>query len=36
MEKVGWEGTGSKLAGEYIFFNGMGNEEHELGKVFCT
>jgi hypothetical protein len=32
--QVGWEGGGTKRAGEYAFFYGKGNENHELGTGF--
>jgi hypothetical protein len=32
--QVKWEGGGTEPAGEYIFFYGMGNENHELGTGF--
>jgi hypothetical protein len=34
MLGVRWDGGGIKPAGEYIFFYGMGNENHELGTGF--
>jgi hypothetical protein len=34
VQEVRWEGNGTKLAGEYTFFYGKGNESHELGTVF--
>jgi hypothetical protein len=34
VQEVRWEGGGSKPAGEYTFFYGMGNENHELGRGF--
>jgi hypothetical protein len=34
MQEVRWEGGGTKPAGEYKFFCGNGNENHELGTVF--
>jgi exonuclease III len=34
VQEVRWEGTGTKRPGEYIFFYGMGNENHELGTGF--
>jgi hypothetical protein len=32
--QVRWEGSGTEPAGEYTFFYGRGNENHELGTVF--
>jgi hypothetical protein len=31
---VRWEGGGSEPVGEYTFFNGKANENHELGTGF--
>jgi exonuclease III len=31
VQEVRWEGSGTVQAGEYIFFYGKGNENHELG-----
>jgi hypothetical protein len=30
------ERSGTESAGEYAFFYGKGNENHELGTGFCT
>jgi hypothetical protein len=32
--QVRWEGGGTEPAGEYTFFYGRGNENHDLGTVF--
>jgi hypothetical protein len=32
--EVRWNRGGSEPAGEYMFFYGMGNENHELGTGF--
>jgi hypothetical protein len=32
--EVRWDGGGTEPAGEYTFFYGKGNENHELGKDF--
>jgi hypothetical protein len=34
VQEVRWEGGGTKPAGEYIFFYGKVNENHELGSFF--
>jgi hypothetical protein len=34
VQEVTWEGGGTEPAGEYTFFYGNGNENHELGTAF--
>jgi hypothetical protein len=34
VQEIGWEGSGTEPAGEYKFFYGKGNENHELGTGF--
>jgi hypothetical protein len=34
VQEVRWEGGGTEPAGEYTFFYGKGNENHELGSFF--
>jgi hypothetical protein len=37
VQEVRWEEGGTELAGEYAFFYGKGNENHEFGTGFlCT
>jgi hypothetical protein len=36
VQEISWEGGGTEPAGEYTFFYGKGNENHELGTVFCV
>jgi exonuclease III len=34
VQEVRWEGNGTELKGEYTFFYGKENENHELGTGF--
>jgi hypothetical protein len=34
VQEVRWEGDGNERTGEYTFFYGTGNENHELGTGF--
>jgi hypothetical protein len=34
VQEVRWEGSSTESAGEYTFFYGEGNKNHELGTAF--
>jgi hypothetical protein len=34
VQEVRWAGGGTELTGEYTFFYGKGNEDHELHTLF--
>jgi hypothetical protein len=34
LQEVGWDGGGTEPAGQYTFFYGRGNQNHELGSGF--
>jgi hypothetical protein len=36
VQEVRWEGGGMEPAGEYTFFYGRGNDNHELGTGFLV
>jgi hypothetical protein len=36
VQEVRWEDSDTAPAGKHIFFYGKGNENHQLGTVFCA
>jgi hypothetical protein len=36
VQEIRWDRGGTEPAGEYTYFYGKGNENHELGTGFCV